>query len=169
MKSIVLVLLAGLLLMSGCASPEPRGSAAEPDTTVAVGETPAQEEWPTEDDPGVPREDAEGNTPEDVVLTLVEVSDRSDWRAAYSLYTNHTVDYATAKREWQEAAQTYDEFDVLETRISSETEAAVRVAYTGSISNPDGSRYEFEVPEPGEWWPLWKVDGVWRVQWMPRQ
>jgi hypothetical protein len=25
------------------------------------------------------------------------------------------------------------------------------------------------VDDPGEWWPVHKVDGLWKTQWMPRQ
>jgi len=169
MRFVILTLLVGMLLTSGCSAGDAPAASRLPEATEAATGVREAGQWPPQDDPDAPREDVNGGTPSDVVLSLIDAGNRSDWPARYSLYTNHTIDYATAQQEWQEAAESYSEFEVLETRVWSRTEAAVRVAYRASASAPDRTRYGVDVPEPGEWWPLFKVEDAWKVQWMPRQ
>jgi hypothetical protein len=124
-------------------------------------------EWPPADDATVAREDVAGQTPEQVVLALIDAINAHDWQTAYSLYTNQTVDYETYRDEWTLEDQVYSDFQVRETRVASEQPAAVRVTYIVDVE-PLGED-PVKVDEPGQWWAVWKVDGLWKVQWMPVQ
>ncbi|PKQ29311.1 MAG: hypothetical protein CVT60_06050 [Actinobacteria bacterium HGW-Actinobacteria-10] len=115
------------------------------------------------------RTDDAGRTPDEAVITLIQALDSGDWRTAYSLYATPSVDYEIAKREWAEAQERHESFDVQETMVLDQTQARVRVTYVVSTIPPEGERYTVTVSDPGEWWPLHKVGGLWKVQWLPRQ
>ncbi len=87
----------------------------------------------------------------------------------HSLYATPSLDLDIAKREWIEANESYEDFRVLEVRVSAEDAAFVRVAYRATTTPPGGEPYPVTVGEPGEWWAVYKVDGLWKTQWMPRQ
>jgi hypothetical protein len=87
----------------------------------------------------------------------------------YSLYATPAVDFETAKRESVKANESYEDFRVLEVRVTADEAAFVRVAYRATTTPPDGEPYPVAVDEPGEWWPVHKVDGLWKTQWLPRQ
>ncbi|MDO9107823.1 MAG: hypothetical protein Q7U89_02365 [Coriobacteriia bacterium] len=76
------------------------------------------------------------------------------------------MDLATASREWADAHDTYLDFRVLEVRVTDADTAWLRVTYAVS-ANPSSSVFQPVTLE--EWWPVHKVDGVWKTQWMPRQ
>jgi hypothetical protein len=84
------------------------------------------------------------------------------------LYTEQEVDLATAVKEWKEAGEVYVSFETLETKMTGQDRAEVRVAYKCTVSGP-GKPYSADAPEPGEWWRVARVNGVWRVCWMPRR
>jgi hypothetical protein len=86
-----------------------------------------------------------------------------DWLTAYSLYAEPEVDFETALREWSEADESYDSFDIQETLVVDEQSARVRVAYVAWTTPPGGERYAIVVDDPGEWWQLRNVDGLWKV------
>lgn len=172
----VVVLSALVLLLAGCAPSNdqgdkrttgdaqttPTGTAAPSQAATVGGEPPA-------DDPSLPREDAAGRSPDETVVALNDASRRGDWATVYSLYANATVDFETAAKEWTEADEQYERFAIRETRVESEDRAWVRVTYNVRTTPPGGEPYIVVVDEPGEWWPIHKVDGLWKVQWMPRQ
>jgi len=165
-----LVLCVAALMLAGCSfdagalrPPEVPGAVAAPSAPASIGADVRS------DDPSLPRTDADGRLPDQSVLALVDALDKSQWRAAYSSYASPTLDFATASREWAAAHETYLDFRVLETRVADADLAWVRVAY-GVSSDPKSSAIQpVTVEEPGEWWPLRKVHGVWKTQWMPRQ
>ena len=138
-------------------------SSAAPSAVASIGaDVPS-------DDPSLKRSDADGRTPDESVLTLIDALNKSDWRTAYSSYASPTVGLATASREWTDAHETYLDFRVREVRVTDPDKAWVRGTYAVS-SNPMSSAIRpVSVAEPGEWWPVHKVDGVWKTQWMPRQ
>jgi len=103
------------------------------------------------------------------VRALIDATARRDWRTWYSLYATPNVDFETARREAVAASETYTDFRVLEVRVVSDDSARVRVAYRTTTTPPSGAPYPVVVDEPGEWWPVLKVDGLWKVNWMPRQ
>ena len=113
--------------------------------------------------------DDAGRSPGEAVLALIDAWDQGDWERVYSLFAGPQVDFDTAKRDWIEANESYDDFRVLEVRVSAEDTAEVRVAYRATTTSPGGGRYPVTVGEPGEWWAVYKVDGLWKTQWMPRQ
>jgi hypothetical protein len=58
---------------------------------------------------------------------------------------------------------------VLEVRVIDVDTAFVRVAYRATTTPPGGDPYPIVVEAPGEWWPVYRVGGLWKTQWMPRQ
>lgn len=158
------------LLLAGCASGEgstdvARDSGAGPsssvDASLGVDVSP--------DNPALERVDAAGRLPEESVLALIDALNASDWDTAYSLYATPNVDPATAAREWADAHETHVDFKVHEVRVIDSDMAWVRVTY-GVVDDPSSSALPpLIVGEPGEGWTLFKVDGVWKTRWMPRQ
>jgi len=164
---IVLCLIA--LLLVGCT---PSGSGP---TTAEEASSPAQSkesssgaELPSHD-PSLAVADDAGRSPDEAVLALVDAGNQSDWERMYSLYATPSLDFDTAKREWIEANESHEDFRVLEVRVSADGPAFVRVAYRATTTPPGGEPYPVTVDEPGEWWAVYKVDGLWKTQWMPRQ
>jgi hypothetical protein len=102
-------------------------------------------------------------------MTLMDARQRQDWKTAYSLYSTPGVDAQTAAKEWSEADEHYADFTIRETRVSDATRAWVRVTYEATTTPPGGPAYPASASEPGEWWPVHKVDGLWKIGWMPRQ
>lgn len=169
MRRFVVMCLA-VLLLTGCAPATGRTSqtgAKDPTATPSV-EASSGAEIPAHD-PDLPETDEAGMTPYGVVNRVIGAQNSHDWKTWYSLYATPSVDFAVAKKEATEADQNYEDFNVLEVRITGEESAFVRVSYEAMTTPPDGEPYEVSVPYPGEWWPLHKVDGEWKVQWMPRQ
>ena len=165
-----LVLCVTALMLVGCGSGEETTPSSIAPNTIAApsAETSSGANVPS-DDPSLRRADAEGRLPDESVLALIDSLNKSDWRTAYSSYASPTVDLATATREWTAAHETYLDFRVLEVRVTDADSSLVRVTY-GVSSNPMSSAIQpVIVDEPGEWWPLHKVDGVWKTRWMPRQ
>ncbi|MDO8963720.1 MAG: hypothetical protein Q7W30_04420 [Coriobacteriia bacterium] len=127
------------------------------------------------DDPSRPRVDADGRTPDEVVLALIDAQNKKDWRTAYSFYAEPPVDLATASREWAWAEETCRDFRVLEVRVAravndpGATWAWVRVVYDVTVTLPGEQPYRVTVQEPGQWWAVFKIDGRWKLQWMPGQ
>ncbi|MEI8084514.1 MAG: hypothetical protein WCI74_21970 [Actinomycetes bacterium] len=165
-----LVLCVAALILTGCGlnagdprPPKGPGATAAPSAEASIGVDVRP------NDPSLPRTDLDGRLPDQSVLALIDALNKSQWRAAYSSYASPTPDLATASREWAAAHETYIDFRILETRVTDADQAWVRVAYSVS-SNPMSSAIQpVIVDEPGEWWPLHKVHGVWKTQWMPRQ
>lgn len=159
-----------LLLLVGCS---PRGSGQTPNADVAASlarsaASSSGAEIPSHDPSLDPADDA-GRSPGEAVLALVDASNQGDWARRYSLYATPQVDFDTAKREWIEANESYLDFRVLEVRVNAEDSAFVRVAYRATTTPPGGGPYPVTVGEPGEWWPVHKVGGLWKTRWMPRQ
>jgi hypothetical protein len=113
--------------------------------------------------------DAEGRPAGDAVLELIAAHNAADWEKAYSLYGHPEADFEMIAREWVETAGRYRDFTVHEARAVDEDTALVRVTYAGEATLPDGVRHEYVIAEPGEWWAVEMVDGLWKVQWLPRQ
>lgn len=169
MRLGILLCVVGSMLI-GCTS----GSVGTPPTTSGIAapapsaETSLGADVPS-DDPSLERLDRAGQSPDGSVLALVDAFNKRAWKAAYSSYASPSVDYATAEREWAEAHEAYLDFRVLEVRVSSGDAAWVRVAYAVSTNPLSSAVRPVTVDEPGEWWPVHKVDGLWKTQWMPRQ
>lgn len=170
MKAGIVLLVVSVAVIGGC-----RGPAVTRQASIAaprpseVSEEPSLGASVPADDPSLPRADAAGRTPADVAAAVVRSLSAGEWKAAYSDYATPEVGFETARREWEQAAEKYEAFTVRETRVTAEGSAWVRVTYSGSTSPVQGDRYTIVVDEPGEWWPLSKIDGRWRVHWMPRQ
>ena len=149
------LLMAIVLALTGCAA-QPQAdsevSSRTIESAVSVDEGPV-------DDPSLAREDADGHTPDDAVLALVDALNRHDWEMAYDLYAQPYVDYEEALRSWTEDPVGYSDFTVLEVRVEREDLAFVLVECT---AQPGG-----EVAPA--WWAVDKVDGLWKTRWMPVQ
>ncbi|HSQ22332.1 MAG TPA: hypothetical protein VLQ52_06035 [Coriobacteriia bacterium] len=113
--------------------------------------------------------DSEGRRPGDALLELIAARNAADWESVYSLYAHPEGDFEIVAREWAEAADSYRDFVVHETRAIDDESALVRVTYSVEVTPPGAPRREFVVAEPGEWWAVEMVDGLWKVQWLARQ
>lgn len=162
----VTCLVAALLFLVGCAPADRQpglDDSARPSSETSIGVDVPQQ------DSSLSSLDSRGKRPEDVVLDLIDATNSSDWENAYSLYANPEVDFMTAAREWDEADESYRDFTVHETRVIDSTRALVRVTYRAQTKPPAGAPYDVVIEEPGEWWGVDTVGGVWKVQWLPRQ
>ena len=113
--------------------------------------------------------DAEGRTPGDVLVEWTAARNAADWERVYSLYAHPEADFEIVVHEWADADPHYRDFTLHEARALDEDTALVRVTYAGEATLPNGVRQEFLVAEPGEWWAVDMVDGLWKVTWLPRQ
>ncbi len=141
---------------SGSQRPAPGPVSADP-----TGAVPAN-------NPSARLHDALGRTPEDAIAALTDALDRRDWKTAYSLYASPTPNAEIAAKDWSEANDRYTGLIVHETRVTDSGNAWVRVTYTLTKTPAGQSAYSGTVEEPGEWWPMYKVGGRWKVAWMPR-
>ncbi|MEN6430532.1 MAG: hypothetical protein ABFC80_06785 [Coriobacteriales bacterium] len=124
------------------------------------------------DDPSLPHTDISGRTPDAIVLDLIAACNSSKWATAYSMYATPEVDFDTYVNDSREANEYYRDFKIMEVRVVDKDTALVRVTYetsTSVVSQGETHTYPVVVPEPGEWWGVHLVDGVWKVSWMPRQ
>lgn len=161
---VVALMLAGCTSSAGSSDPSRAigtGTPSSVATSIGVDVPP--------DDPTLQRVDSAGRLPEQSLLALIEAQNNSDWSTAYSMYASPTADFATAAREWANAHETHGDFLVREVRVTGPSSAWVRVTYSVTDDPLSSAQPPFIVGEPGEWWPLHKVDGVWKTQWMPRQ
>lgn len=169
MRLLIIALLVAVGL-TGCSAGtrEPVSGAPTPAPGV-VSADPSAGSYPPADDPSAVRKDARGRTPDAAVTELIVALNSRDWTTAYSLYATPTVDFEVAAQEWAQADERYTVFAAQEARVADAENASVRITYTVMTTPPGGSPYTVTVSEPGEWWPVHKVDGVWKVGWMPRQ
>ena len=167
-RGILLCLV--VLILGGCSAGPSYVPPPQPDSAVSSpsAETSLGAELPP-DDPSIERGDEAGQSPDESVLALVDALNRSDWKKAYSSFATPSADYSIAAREWAEATESYSDFRVLETRVVDSDAAWVRVVYEVSTDPLSSAMPPVVVVEPGEWWPLHKIDGYWKTQWMPRQ
>jgi hypothetical protein len=121
------------------------------------------------DDPTVEHTDTNGDLPADIFERHVAAVNAGDYATDYELYTDAEIDEKSYLIEAKEADERYWSWKVLETRVVNEASAFVRVAYESETTPPSGNPYSIDVAEPGEWWALTRVDGQWRLRWMPRQ
>jgi hypothetical protein len=158
------------LVLAGCSSggPDVKPFVDEASSPVQSAEASSGVALPSHD-PSLPMIDGAGRSPGEAVLALIDARNQGDWERMYSLYATPAVDFETAKRESVKANESYEDFRVLEVRVTADEAAFVRVAYRATTTPPGGEPYPVTVDEPGEWWPVHKVDGLWRTQWMPRQ
>ncbi len=169
MRLGIVLCLVGLLL-AGCSSgvPDAKPVAQEAQPAAESAEASSGAELPSHD-PSLSVVDDAGRSPGEAVLALIAAQNKGDWERMYSLYTNQAVDFEAAKRAAIEAKESYADFRVLEVRVTAREAAFVRVAFRATTTPPGGEPYPVAVDEPGEWWPVLKVDGLWKTQWMPRQ
>lgn len=165
----VVTLCIAVLLLTGCTvqGRTNQGPSIDPQTAASIAAS-SGVDVPA-DAASIPRADARGRTPDQAVLALIETANDGEWDTLYSMYATPTPDLDTAIREWVEARETYEGFRVLETRVVAPDAAFVRVTYRVTTQPMGQSAYSGETEEAGEWWPLHKLDGQWKVQWMPRQ
>ncbi len=158
-----------MLMLIGCTSSVVPTPAENMDSTSAPSEETSLGADLPQDDPLLERADAAGQLPGEAVLALVDALNKTAWQTAYSSYASPSMDYATAAREWAEARETYLDFRILEVRVTASDAAWVRVVYAVTTNPPSSAIRPVTVDEPGEWWPVHKVDGLWKTRWMPRQ
>jgi hypothetical protein len=162
---LVVLCLALVLAGSGCKSVQNARYFFPEDDPSA--ETSSGVDVPA-DDRALPRADAAGLTPEAITLQLIDALNAGDWDTAYSMYDAPPVDLETAAREWSEVGESYTRVSILETRVTDVDTAFVRLSYAVAAT-ASGLFVTMTVSEPGEWWQLQRVDGVWKVQWRPQQ
>lgn len=164
-KTAGFVLLAAMFLAGCRAQPE----ITEPPETVAPSVEVSIGAGVPADDPALAHVDSEGGQPADILLELIDAINSADFELAYSLYGNPEADFDDFKSDREESQESYQDFTVHETRVIGPGSAIVRVTYNAETTPPGGERYPIHIEEPGEWWRVEMVDGVWRVGWLPRQ
>jgi hypothetical protein len=102
-----------------------------------------------------------------VLAALADALARRDWKTAYSLYAAPTSSADIAATDWSEANPRYTGLAVHETRVVDPQHAWVRLTYRLTKTPTGSSSYWIGVTEPGEWWPLRKVGGQWKLGWAP--
>lgn len=113
----------------------------------------------------LPLEDALGRTPADAFEEHIAAVGTGDPAAVWETYgCSPPAGFDAWATEWEDAAEVYEDVTVHEERVDDEVSARVRVTYT--VRTGDDAVI---VTEPGEWWRIEKVDGVWKVGWLPRQ
>ena len=164
MRMWAVLVLSSVLLLVGCSDgrrPGPSSGSQEPTTEsvgTSIGATVPQ------DDPTLPRNDAAGSTPEEVLLAYIEAVNSSDRETAYALHARGQDDSRTVTHETSETPQPYNGFKVHEVRVIDADRAIIRVTYsTQGVSALDNSLKPVVVKEPGEWWVVEKSDGLWKV------
>ena len=109
--------------------------------------------------------DAAGREPADAFLDLMAAEESGDPRAVWDAHGGTTpADYEFWETEWSQFDADYDDAIVLEQHVLEPDLAEVRVTYRLTSDEVD-----MVVGPPGEWWRIVKVDGVWKVSWLPRQ
>jgi hypothetical protein len=167
------VLVVGLLVvvaLTGC-SAGGRGSGSSA-PALAPGAVPTDASTGSgvpADNPSAPREDALGRSPDAAVMVLIDALAKRDWTTAYSLYATPTPTAEIAAKDWSEANERYTGLIVRETRVADSESAWVRLTYKLTTTPTGSSSYSVTIDEPGEWWPVHKVGGIWKIGWMPRQ
>lgn len=162
MRILCTIALACVVLIAGCAS----GRGANPATSAPPAASKSDEtsigaNVPT-DDSAVPRADASGRTPDEVLSEYVRAVNASDWKTARSLHATARTDATSATPS--DTPQPYEDFVVREVRVVEDDRALVRTTYsTKGVSALDGGLKPVVVAEPGEWWVMEKSDGLWRV------
>jgi hypothetical protein len=131
-----------------------------PDTSGEAAEAPIDDQAAV-----VPLEDSLGRTPGDAFEEHIAAVGTGDPAAVWETYgCSPPTDFDTWAMEWEDAAEVYTDVVVHEERVDDDVTARVRVTYTMSTGDD-----AVIVTEPGEWWRVEKVDGVWKVGWLPRQ
>jgi hypothetical protein len=173
---VALAVVLAAVVISGCGHSQVESSpSAVAKSTAAVASPAASTDAQVPaDDPSLPHQDRAGHLPGDVVLALIDATQRHDWRAAYALHaTPPLTSYKVFVKESSEADESYKDFAVLETRVvgvgKGKGGAIVRVTYTCETTPPGGQRYIVVVKAPGQWWSVRKVGGLWRVAWLAGQ
>lgn len=136
---VVLAICVACLLLTGCTMHDSaaQGPSIDPATAASIEESSGS---------GIPEhlttlesKDAAGRTPEQAVLALVDAKNSSRWDALYSMYATPTPTLEIAVSEWADAQEQYEDFAVLETRITAPDAAFVRVIYEATTTPPDGA------------------------------
>ena len=167
---VIVTLVAVCAVLVGCAPAEDvTRDAAGPAPVSVPGGDPSSAEGSAPTESTSEWADEEGRSPDEALLELIAAIEADDWQTAYSLHAVPEVDFETAVREWSEADESYESFDIQETLVVDAQTAQVRVTYVAQTTPPGGERYTVVVDDPGEWWQLSNVDGLWKVNWMPRQ
>jgi hypothetical protein len=109
--------------------------------------------------------DDAGRVPRDAFLEHMRAIGTGDPMLVWSTYAaNPPAEYVVWAQEWEDAAEIFASYNVLEQRVIGPDVAQVRVVYRMRAGDD-----EVIVEEPGEWWRIEKVDGLWKVGWLPRQ
>lgn len=170
---VLIAIVLTCLLLTACSGGDSRsGRGAAPTSTPSSSAETSVGAEVRADDPALSHVDASGRTPDAVLLALIEAWNSSDWAAAYSMYAAPEVDFATFVENARESNEHFKGFRTWEVRVIDKETAIVRVTYetpTSVVLNGKTSTYTVVVQEPGEWWEVNLVDGVWKVKWLPRQ
>jgi hypothetical protein len=155
-----------VIALFGCGSEDPEPPAQVDPGTQAPATVEDEGELPADEQVAVmPLEDSLGRTPADAFMEHIAAVGTGDPAAVWETYgCSPPADFDTWAVEWEDAAEVYEDVAVHEERVDGEATARVRVTYTMRTGDD-----AVIVTEPGEWWRIEKVDGIWKVGWLPRQ
>lgn len=157
--------LAIVLAAAGCSAQRTGSSDVSPEWSLPETASLGQSESIPPADLSVPLVDEAGREPADAFADHIAAVATGDPQKVWATYGGEPpADYATWAAEWEDAAEVYESSAVLEQRVVEDDLALVRVVYR--VRSGDDL---VEVTAPGEWWRIVKVDGRWKVGWLPRQ
>lgn len=108
--------------------------------------------------------DIDGKTPKDVMVQFLKAEQRRNWKAMYEIYQ---IPSDISYNEFVDSMRRSDggpvDFKIGDYKIMSGDHAIVYVTYTYKYEN--GKSFK-QVNEP---WACVKVNGKWKVRWLPRQ
>lgn len=173
MKKIKCLILLSLFITSGCQGNVPIDKSKEEINQLNIKITRLEEQiHDMQQDITRMREDIiasatvdiVGKTPKDVMVQYIKAKQRRDWKAVYEIYQ---VPGYISYKEFMDSMRSSDEgivdFKIGDYKILSGNHAVVYVTYTYKYKN--GKSFK-QVNEP---WVCVKVNGKWKVRWLPRQ
>lgn len=150
------VLIAFIFLLGGCVQEEIGEPSSDFEPRIF------QYDHAPEEILGVDPFDNNGDTPDIIVKQYFNFRIRKDWDSLYYVFSSKiplTVEEFIIMHN--ESKEELLEYSVSEFIITSETNAAVKVEY---LIDYNGELMVFI-----EWWGCQKEEGVWKLQWLPRQ
>jgi hypothetical protein len=108
--------------------------------------------------------DIKGHTPADVMRNYLIAQKNKKWREEYNMYSRHSdiPPFQMFIKENQKSNTTLIRFEVGDYKLVSEERALVQVSVKVQFDDHISESKD-------EWWGCDRENGVWKIQWLPRQ
>jgi hypothetical protein len=108
--------------------------------------------------------DVNGNSPNDIINEYMEAKLSSNFKKMYELLeVPEDISYESFVKDFQNDPSRIIQYKVEDYLLTSDSNAAVFITYKIRMENNKTSTYNWEP------WACIKVNGVWKVRWLPRQ